>query len=130
MIKYLIFFLILSIHTELFSQPHVPVRAKNDSSYFMAVEEMPYPEGGVEAIQDSLIYPEIAKRDRVEGKVYVLAYINEEGEVVKTEVLKGAGSGLDESACYAVRSVKFKPGRQDGIPVKVQVVVPIIFRLD
>jgi protein TonB len=98
--------------------------------YFVAVEEMPYPIGGIQAIQDLIIYPEIAKRAGVEGKVYVLAYLNEEGTVVKTEILKGIGGGCDEAAEWAVKHTKFTPGIQRGKPVNVKVMVPIVFRLD
>ena len=40
--------------------------------YFVAVEEMPEPIGGIGEIQKKIVYPEIAKRAGVEGKVYVL----------------------------------------------------------
>ena len=97
--------------------------------YFVAVEEMPQPIGGIQAIHDLIVYPEIAKRAGIEGKVYILAYLNEEGEVVKTEVIKGIGGGCDEAAEFAVRKTKFSPGRQRGRAVKVKVMIPIIFRL-
>jgi protein TonB len=98
--------------------------------YFVAVEQMPYPIGGVQAIHDLIVYPVIAKRAGIEGKVYVLAYVNEQGRVTKTEVLKGIGAGCDEAAEYAVRHTKFSPGKQRGKPVKVKVMVPIVFKLE
>lgn len=97
--------------------------------YFVAVEEMPSPIGGIQAIQNLIVYPEIAKRAEVEGKVYVLAYVNEDGTVIKTEILKGIGGGCDEAAEYAVKHTKFSPGKQRGKPVKVKVMVPIRFQL-
>ena len=95
----------------------------------MAVEEMPYPIGGIQAIHDLIIYPEIAKRAGIEGKVYIQAYLNKKGEVVKTEIIKGIGGGCDEAAENAVRQTKFTPGKQRGKPVNVRVMVPIVFRL-
>ncbi|MBZ0199792.1 MAG: TonB family protein [Ignavibacteriaceae bacterium] len=97
--------------------------------YFVAVEEMPEPIGGIAAIQSKIVYPEIAKRAGVEGKVYVLAFVDESGNVTKVEVAKGLGAGLDEAAVGAVRQTRFKPGKQRGKPVKVQVMIPIVFRL-
>lgn len=97
--------------------------------YFVAVEEMPEPIGGIAAIQNKIVYPEIAKRAGVEGKVYILAYVNEQGNVTKAEVIKGLGAGLDEAALNAVKQTKFKPGMQRGVPVKVQVSIPIVFKL-
>jgi len=102
---------------------------EEEPTYFVAVEEMPEPIGGIQAIQSKIIYPEIAKRAGVEGRVHVLAFVDEKGNVTKAEILKGLGAGLDEVALNAVKQTKFKPGKQRGKPVKVQVAIPIIFRL-
>lgn len=102
---------------------------EEEPTYFVAVEEMPEPIGGIQAIQSKIIYPEIAKRAGVEGKVYVLAFVNEQGIVTKAEIIKGLGAGLDEAALGAVKQTKFKPGKQRGKPVKVQVSIPIVFKL-
>jgi len=98
-------------------------------TYFVAVEEMPEPIGGIKAIQEKITYPEIAKRAGVEGKVYILAFVDENGNVTKAQVLKGIGAGCDEAALDAVLKTKFKPGKQRGTPVHVQVSIPIIFKL-
>lgn len=98
-------------------------------TYFVAVEEMPEPIGGIKGIQEKILYPEIAKRAGVEGKVYILAFVDESGNVTKAQVLKGIGAGCDEAARDAVIQTKFKPGKQRGVPVKVQVSIPIIFKL-
>ncbi len=41
------------------------------NDYFVAVEQMPEPIGGIAAIQKNVHYPEIAKRAGIEGRVYV-----------------------------------------------------------
>jgi protein TonB len=104
-------------------------KVEEEPTYFVAVEEMPEPIGGIKAIQEKIVYPEIAKRAGVEGKVYVLAFVDETGNVTKAQVLKGIGAGCDEAALDAVLKTKFKPGKQRGKPVKVQVSIPIIFKL-
>lgn len=109
---------------------NVPKIAPDDSTYYIAVEDMPEPIGGIKAIQSNLIYPVDAKEQGIEGKVYVLAYINENGVVEKTKIIKGPGYGMDEAAADAVRKTKFTPGKQDGKTVKVEVSIPIIFHLD
>ena len=101
---------------------------KNDT-YYVAVDQMPEPIGGIAAIQKKIKYPEIAKRAGIEGRVYIEAFIDEKGNVTKTTVLKGIGAGCDEAAMNAIKKVKFTPGRQRGKPVKVQVSVPVIFKL-
>lgn len=102
---------------------------EEEPTYFVAVEEMPAPIGGIKAIQEKIVYPEIAKRAGVEGKVYILAFVNEQGEVTKAQVIKGIGAGCDEAALNAVLKTRFTPGKQRGKPVKVQVSIPIIFKL-
>ncbi len=115
--------------------------AKPQSEYFVAVEHMPEPIGGIKAIQEKIVYPEIAKRAGIEGRVYVKAYIDENGDVTKVELIKGladgafwsgdgnAGVGLEEEAMRAVKETKFIPGNQRGHKVKTQVSVPILFKL-
>ncbi len=98
-------------------------------TFFVAVEEMPEPIGGILAIQEKITYPEIAKRAGVEGKVYVLAFVDENGDVKKAQIIKGIGAGCDEAALDAVLKTKFKPGKQRGKPVNVQVSIPIVFKL-
>jgi len=113
---------------EMAPPPREQVELQNEPTYFVAVEEMPEPIGGLRAIQEKIIYPEIARRAGVEGKVYILAFIDESGTVTKAEVTKGIGMGCDEAAIDAVLKTKFKPGLQRGKPIKVQVTVPITFK--
>ena len=91
---------------------------------------MPQPIGGIAAIQSKIVYPEIAKRAGVEGRVYVLAFVDRDGNVTKAKILKGIGAGCDEAALKAVEETKFKPGKQRGKPVNVQVSVPVFFKLN
>jgi len=102
----------------------------NSKDYFVAVDEMPFPIGGLYAIQEKIVYPELAKRSGIEGKVYILAFISEKGIVDHAKVIKGIGAGCDETALKAVMETKFSPGKQRGKPVKVQVSIPIVFKLD
>ncbi|MCW8960563.1 MAG: energy transducer TonB, partial [Ignavibacteriaceae bacterium] len=106
--------------------PKEEKKVEEEPTYFVAVEEMPDPIGGIKGIQEKIVYPEIAKRAGVEGKVYILAFVDETGTVTKAQVLKGIGAGCDEAALDAVQKTKFKPGKQRGKPVKVQVSIPII----
>jgi protein TonB len=112
--------------------PPPPVEEEEEIpvEFFVAVEEMPEPIGGIQAIQQNIIYPEIAKRAGVQGRVYVKAFVDESGVVQKAEVLKGIGAGCDEAAIDAVMKTRFKPGKQRGKPVRVQVSIPILFKLN
>lgn len=110
--------------------PKEEKKVEEEPTYFVAVEEMPEPIGGIKAIQEKIVYPEIAKRAGVEGKVYILAFVDESGNVTKANILKGIGAGCDEAALNAVLKTKFKPGKQRGKPVNVQVSIPVIFKLN
>ena len=111
------------------SPPKEILEIKEEPTYFVAVEEMPVPVGGLQEIQSRIEYPEIAKRVGIEGKVFVRAFVDETGNVTSAEVVKGIGGGCDEAALDAVLKTKFTPGKQRGKPIKVQVTVPIHFRL-
>ncbi len=103
--------------------------SSTENEFFVAVEQMPEPIGGIAGIQKRIHYPEIAKRAGIEGRVYVLAFIDDKGNVVKARVLKGIGGGCDQVALKAVEETKFTPGRQRGKAVNVQVTVPVVFKL-
>lgn len=107
-----------------------PPQDEDVEVYFIAVEDLPEPVGGIAAIQRAVVYPEIAKRAGVEGTVYVMAFVDETGSVTRTELVKGIGAGCDEAAQDAVKKTKFKPGKQRGKPVKVRMSIPIRFRLN
>lgn len=101
----------------------------NEGEFLVSAEEMPLPIGGMYAIQSKIIYPEIAKRAGIEGKVFIQAFIDETGVVTEAKIIKGIGGGCDEMAIDAVKKTKFNPGMQNGKTVKVQVTIPIVFKL-
>lgn len=105
------------------------VEEEYDDEIFMVVEEMPELIGGIEALQKKIKYPEMARQAGVNGRVFVQFVVDEEGNVANPVVLRGIGGGCDEEALRVIKSAKFKPGKQRGKPVKVQYVIPIVFRL-
>jgi periplasmic protein TonB len=97
--------------------------------YFVAVEHMPEIKGGLAALTRHLQYPELARRAGVEGIVYILAFVDSDGIVRRTEIVRGIGAGCDEAAAEALTKVEFVPGMQRGQPVNVRVMVPVRFSL-
>lgn len=97
--------------------------------YLAYTDEMPAPVGGIKVIYEKVEYPRLAQQAGVQGKVYLLAFINEQGEVDDIKVVKGIGGGCDEAAMEAVKQVKFTPGKSKGKPVKVKYSLPISFKL-
>ena len=98
---------------------------KVEGEYYLIVDEMPEPLDGIKSIESKVIYPEITKITGVEGKVYVLAYLDEKGKVNKVQIVKGLGSAIDKAVLNAVKQSIFKPGKMKGKPVKVKLAIPI-----
>ncbi|MEX0748017.1 MAG: M56 family metallopeptidase [Rhodothermales bacterium] len=96
---------------------------------FVIVENMPELVGGLASIQANLRYPESAKNEGVEGRVIVQFIVDEEGRVEDVKAVNNLHPDLDAAAVAAVRSAKFKPGLQDGQPVKVKMSLPMTFKL-
>ncbi|WP_168026805.1 TonB family protein [Ignavibacterium album] len=115
--------------TEEVAPPKEEKPLTEEPSFFVAVEEPPQPIGGLAGIQQKIVYPLAAKNLGIEGKVLIQAIIDENGNVVKAKVIKGIGSGCDEAALAAVKSSKFIPGKQRGKNVRVQITIPIVFKL-
>lgn len=105
------------------------LQAESEQGYFEAVEQMPELIGGLESISSKITYPEKARQNGVEGRVFVKFIVNKDGNVENAEVVRGIGNGADKEALRVVREAKFKPGFQDGQPVRVQYALPISFRL-
>ncbi len=103
---------------------------EDDPAYYLSVEVMPEPVGGMKWIYKKLTYPEKAKSENIEGTVLLNAFINRNGDVEKVEVVKSLGYGCDEAAKIAVLYTKFKPGLLRGKPVNVQMSIPIEFKLN
>jgi protein TonB len=72
-------------------------------------------------------YPREMKANGVSGLVMVKCTIDEQGNVAGTDILKSSNEKFDRFATEALKKWKFKPARQDGTPVSVQVTIPIKF---
>ena len=101
---------------------------------FTVVEEQPTYPGGDEArikfLQENMKYPEEAKELGVQGKVFVTFVVEVDGSITDVRVLRGIGSGCDDEAIRVVKSMpKWVPGKQRGVPVRVQFNLPINFKL-
>ncbi len=101
----------------------------NDELYKPFAEVMPAPKDGLQSIYNKIKYPDLAKKAGIEGKVYLLVYINENGDVDDIKVLKSL-VGCDDAAIEAVKNTKFNPGKNNGVPIKVKLTLQIQFQLD
>jgi len=108
---------------------------QEEEQIFMVVEEMPVFPGGDTALASYLYknieYPAVALESGIEGKVYVSFMVAKDGKIKNAKVLRGIGYGCDEEALRVIRDMPdWKPGKQRGRPVKVQINLPIVFEME
>jgi protein TonB len=75
------------------------------------------------------LYPDMAKRARVQGTVILEATISPQGRVSDVKVLRGVPL-LDDAAMNAVRQWTYTPTMLNGTPVPVIMTVTVNFKLD
>ncbi len=110
--------------------PPPPPPNREDFPVFVSFDTPPEPIGGYQAIQKHLIYPELARKAGIEGRVLVWVKIDEEGKVIQTRILKSLGPNcIDQAAMNAVSSIRWTPAMSQNKPVTVWVAVPVDFRL-
>ncbi len=74
------------------------------------------------------VYPEFARRSRLQGVVIVECVIDERGRVQDARVVKGLPL-LDAAALDAVRQWAYAPSLLNGVPVPVLMDVTVTFQL-
>lgn len=75
------------------------------------------------------IYPEAARRVRVQGAVIVRAIVDTEGRVSIVRVVKELPVGLTEAAVTALERWRYRPATLNGKPVAVYLDVTVRFEL-
>jgi periplasmic protein TonB len=74
------------------------------------------------------VYPELAKRAGVQGKVEIECVIDRDGRVASTRVVRGVPL-LDAAALAAVEQWRYRPTLLNGVAVPVLMTVTVHFRL-
>ena len=102
---------------------------------YLEVEEMPEYPGGEQALMNDLIgsikYPDEAKKNGIQGKVFVSFVVDEQGKVTNAKIERGVDPALDAESLRVVNGLKtWKPGKEKGKIVKVAYTIPINYALD
>jgi protein TonB len=74
-------------------------------------------------------YPQDLMHDRIEGVVVLYAIIRSDGRVDSVRVLEGFDERLNENARKALEQWRFRPGTKDGLPIDIEAVVRVPFRV-
>ena len=82
-------------------------------------------------IRQNLTFPQVALDNSISGRVFVQFVIDQRGNVVDVQVVRGVDPSLDNEALRLIRSTSgmWTPGKQSGKPVKVKYTFPISFQL-
>jgi TonB family protein len=107
---------------------------RSGSKIFTSVQQVPEFPGGIEAmyrfLSKNLVYPSWAKSNNFQGRVIISFVVEKDGTLTDMKIYKGIGGGFDEEALRVMRlSPLWKPGIQNGHPVRVAYSVPINFTL-
>lgn len=108
--------------------------AFHNTGVFSTAEEMPEFGNGWEDIkgyfQKNISYPTSAIRDSIQGRVIFRFAIDEKGNVCNPMIMRGVRSDIDNECLRVVQNMpRWKPGKQNGKPVKVYYSIPITFNL-
>ncbi len=110
-------------------------KTKTSDELFTVVDEQPTFQGGgnatfMEYVSKNIHFPEELLEKNIEGRVYLQFVIEKDGALSNVEVLRGLDPSADEVAKRAIQdSPKWTPGKQNGKPVRVRMVMPISFSL-
>lgn len=108
---------------------------EKDNDVYIDVKEMPDFIGGIEKMYkylgENIVYPKPAVETGLTGTVHVKFVVEKDGSISNTILMNDIGGGCGEEALRVVNSMpKWKPGRQNGIAVRVQYILPIRFLLE
>ena len=103
------------------------------TDYFPYIKMPEFPgsrEGILKFIENELIYPQEARRQRQQGAVIVLFTVDEEGNVQNPVVVEGDIASFNQEALrIAAAMPRWIPGEVDAVPSPMQVSIPIEFSL-
>lgn len=82
-------------------------------------------------IYRNIRYPALAREKGIEGTAIIRFIIDKEGGINDITVLHGLCDPIKEECERVVQTLKkWNPGQQNGVPVRVQFMLPIKFRLE
>ena len=113
----------------------VEVEEEEEEQIFTIVEKNPEFPGGQQAmlryVAENIKYPVIAQENGVQGRVVCQFVVEKDGKPSNIKVVRSSGDdSLDKEAVRVISSMpKWKPGMQQGKPVRVTFTLPVAFRL-
>jgi len=78
---------------------------------------------------DEIFYPEEALKNGIEGKVKLMFYLDEEGEVTDIDVTNSVSPEIDDECIRVFRMLVWKPAMRLGTPVKSRYTYEVDFNI-
>jgi len=102
---------------------------------FTIVSIQPSFEGGVDKMYqwlgENIKYPQEARESGISGTVVVTFVVEKDGSITNVEPLNKIGGGCEQEAVRVVKLMpKWRGGKQNNMPVRVQFNIPIKFSLN
>ena len=88
-----------------------------------------YPEIDYSSLNKNLVYPEMAIRLNIKGKVTVRVLVGADGRAMKSFVERSDSQILEGAALDAVQRSHFVPAVQNGSNTECWISIPIVFRM-
>jgi TonB family protein len=102
---------------------------------FTFVDHRPEAKGGFQSfyeyISANLKYPEQARKEGVQGKVFVEFVVDKDGKLIDVKAVKGIGAGCDQEAVRVIKEAPaWEPAKVVDMPVRVKMILPITYNLN
>ena len=114
-----------------------PVVIKADTIYDFPPYMPEFPGGQqalIDYLQKNLVYPEDAKEQGIEGKVYVSFVVFEDGSIQQVTILRGikGNNSCEKEVLHLIKRMpNWIPGKDNvGNELKARVKIPVVFNLD
>jgi protein TonB len=101
---------------------------------FTGTDHIPEFPGGMQELYNFLStnirYPAISRQKGIQGRVVITMVVEKDGTLSNIRLVRGVATDIDNEALRVMGlSPKWKPGTQNGIPVRVAYAMPINFSL-
>lgn len=88
------------------------------------------PEFDMDDLRSRIRYPELARRNQIQGNVVVSVFVGTDGRPTRAFIDASEASVLNQAAIEAVMATRFTPAEQNGQPVGVWLWIPVNFTLN
>jgi len=121
--------------TTVFSQEEIAGNLSQNKSMKLSQTKAPSFVGGdmalAQYLQDNIEYPDLARKQGIEGTVVVEYYIDIDGSIENILIVKSVSSEIDGEAIRLVKNMpNWNPGMHNGQPERICYQLPIKFTLN